>query len=289
MDSLVGEISSFLSDLYQQTLKANKVRRLVLREFQDTLRMVSTYNMEMKKALHARLKIDSTIDVAFSCCLDVARAVYKHPYLLYHNISPLERKRNNLELERLVRTTVKRFAREKYVANADKHEDEVQVEDEVEDEDEVQTEDVYKDEVDVEDDVEDVYEDEDEDVYEDEGEDVYEDEDEDVYEDEDEDVYEDEDEDVSEHDKEDKEDKEDIVQDKDIVDDKFEVESFSGLEDEDSGTEYTEDTLYSDEFSEDNDEVLGPGVPYTKKPTKRVDVISPREHNTNNIEVVKIL
>jgi hypothetical protein len=207
--------------------------------------------------LHARLKIDSTIDVAFSCCLDVARAVYKHPYLLYHNISPLERKRNNLELERLVRTTVKRFAREKYVANADKHEDEVQVEDEVEDEDEVQTEDVYKDEVDVEDDVEDVYEDEDEDV--------------------------------SEHDKEDKEDKEDIVQDKDIVDDKFEVESFSGLEDEDSGTEYTEDTLYSDEFSEDNDEVLGPGVPYTKKPTKRVDVISPREHNTNNIEVVKIL
>ena len=100
MEGIITVIVDYFKELYVGTVKENTRPRMVLREFQDALKGVAAFDTHKQRAVFEGYDCDPYF--LYECSLDVARRLYKHPYLMYHGMGPIETKRNQLELERIV-------------------------------------------------------------------------------------------------------------------------------------------------------------------------------------------
>lgn len=64
-------------------------------------------NSKMLTANNIKLKIPSAENFIHRFYVDVARGIWKRPYLLYHNVRSVEKQQNILELEKLIQQTVR--------------------------------------------------------------------------------------------------------------------------------------------------------------------------------------
>ncbi len=92
---MLSSIKQYFTDLYDSVRHKNKVPRLVLREYQEALSRAAT----------TELAHDSVR-------LQIARSLYRHPYLLYHKTDAYEQRRHERELESIIKDAVDRINRE---------------------------------------------------------------------------------------------------------------------------------------------------------------------------------
>jgi hypothetical protein len=119
VQKLKPEIIRYLSSVYASTRVKNKQKRMLLREFQGDLRKlaVALEGLEESDQGHPEVlemasKMNISGDVVRECCVEAARSIYRHPYVLFHNMNKLELQRNRLELERLVSRAIKSVIRQ---------------------------------------------------------------------------------------------------------------------------------------------------------------------------------
>lgn len=103
--------------LYDHTRERNKTPRLILREFQGTLReacksplavLQRTPGIDELDHVMTRMRIGIPNNVVLETCfVEAARDLWKRPYLLFHKVSKLERRQHMAELEGGLRRCVK--------------------------------------------------------------------------------------------------------------------------------------------------------------------------------------
>lgn len=131
----VGYFSSVIYDLYDQVKKSNKVKKMLLKEFQAALVNISTWDDAKKefkdhnaklldKLMNGIFKLDIVLrhelsknaekyiprlnDFIYQCLLNIARLVWKNPVLVYDvGVDKITYQQNKLKLEKLVMATVK--------------------------------------------------------------------------------------------------------------------------------------------------------------------------------------
>lgn len=152
-DLLTEPMVMMFQDMYQECLQAPETRKKgILATFQDALTGIVSWNNHLiqehynkivahtgckyvpdlvralinvqvkinliantKAALghNIKLKVPSAENFVHRCYIDVARAIWKRPYLLYHNVRSVEKQQNLLDLEKLmqhsIRTTLRGF------------------------------------------------------------------------------------------------------------------------------------------------------------------------------------
>lgn len=140
-------------DMYQQCLQSHETRKKgILTSFQDALVSVASWNhhliqeqyqkvvahtgckyipelvralisvqvkinlianTQLASASNIKLRIPNAENFVHRCFVDVARAVWKRPYLLYHNVRSVEKQQNLLDLEKIIhqsiRTTIRGY------------------------------------------------------------------------------------------------------------------------------------------------------------------------------------
>jgi hypothetical protein len=119
---LAKPIRRGFSKLYKETRAENKVPRLILREFQTAIKR---YAITAESAptdapgaqalarriarLHLHLtgnKIDADT-ILQACLLEVAREVWRRPFMFYHGASKMEQQQNLGEFDKLVKVAIK--------------------------------------------------------------------------------------------------------------------------------------------------------------------------------------
>lgn len=151
-DLMTEPIVVTFQDMYQHCLESPETRKKgILTAFQDALVSVSAWNHhliqehyqkivahtgckyipELVRALisvqvkinliantlstssNIKLRIPNAENFVHRCYVDVARAVWKRPYLLYHNVRSVEKQQNLLDLEKIIhqsiRTTIRGY------------------------------------------------------------------------------------------------------------------------------------------------------------------------------------
>lgn len=131
----VGYFSSVIYDMYDQVKKSNKIKKLLLKEFQAALASISTWDDAKKefkdhnaklldKLMNGIFKLDIVLrhelsnnaekyipclnDFMYQCLLNIARLVWKNPVLVYDvGVDKITYQQNKLKLEKLVMGTVK--------------------------------------------------------------------------------------------------------------------------------------------------------------------------------------
>jgi hypothetical protein len=141
---LTPVIKGYYSSLYDKVVEANKVHKLVLREFQTKLKTVSLWGDGEKgdimedirsKSSHidraiqnaflvksqiyqimnkgrATFKMVSPEAFVYACFLKGARQLWKNPQLLYHKVPRYEYQQHVLALDKLIRHVIKECLRE---------------------------------------------------------------------------------------------------------------------------------------------------------------------------------
>jgi Family of unknown function (DUF5764) len=141
---LTPVIKGYYSSLYDKVVEANKVHKLVLREFQTKLKTVSLWGDGEKGDIMEDIRsksshIDRAIQNAFlvksqiyqimnkgratfkmispevfvyACFLKGARQLWKNPQLLYHKVPRYEYQQHVLALDKLIRHVIKECLRE---------------------------------------------------------------------------------------------------------------------------------------------------------------------------------
>ncbi len=117
--------------IYNGVKRINDNHMLVLRELQEEIERICTVcdadaliNVALPHAstrnaldtLCARLNVPSSNDIIHGVFVDVARMVYKRPYLVYDEVKRVEYLKNIEELEALSRKTVKRHLKRVVIA-----------------------------------------------------------------------------------------------------------------------------------------------------------------------------
>jgi hypothetical protein len=131
----VGYFSNVIYDLYDQVKKSNKVKKLLLKEFQTALVSISKwddakkefkdYNVQLlEKLMNGIFKLDIVLrhelsknaekhipclnDFMYHCLLNIARLVWKNPVLVYDvGVDKITYQQNKLKLEKFIMVTVK--------------------------------------------------------------------------------------------------------------------------------------------------------------------------------------
>ena len=261
--------------IYSFTLQQNKISKNLLKEFQANLKDISTWTKEdieteytrfknIDKLILSLLKINLAIlnphktdfkypsasEYIYQCNLNIARNIWKNPFLFYEkNLSKSEIQQNYNKILKMIKKSINETfiqmiptddeeeeSTKEIIKDVQKEEDEKKDEDEDEDEEE---NDGSGDDEDEEESDEDSDEDEDDDGDEEE-------------EDSDEDSNEDEDDDVDDEDEEDSDENSDEDEDDD-GDDEEEEDSEEDLEDSDEDEEEEEDEC-EDENGDNNEE-----------------------------------
>lgn len=150
-DILSEPMVATFQEIYQQCLVAPETRKKgILASFQDALVGIAAWNAHLirehyekvvthtgckyisdlvralisvqvrinlmangkEQTLHnVKLKIPSADNFLHRCYVDVARAVWKRPYLLYHNVRAVEKQQNLLDLEKIIQHAIRTVLR----------------------------------------------------------------------------------------------------------------------------------------------------------------------------------
>ena len=92
-------------DMYESVKANNVAPRRVLREFQDALEAMARSPPAERMRIARRVSgVSGTAGktYVFECLLEIARRLYRFPYIMYHNVSLVDKQRNDLEMERLL-------------------------------------------------------------------------------------------------------------------------------------------------------------------------------------------
>lgn len=146
-DLLSEPMIATFQDLYQQCLASPETRKKgILNSFQDALASIAAWNQhliseyygqivshtgckyipDLIRALisvqvkinlmansngltmnNIKLRVPNAENFVHRCYVDVARAVWKRPYLLYHNVRAVERQQNLLDLEKIIQQSIR--------------------------------------------------------------------------------------------------------------------------------------------------------------------------------------
>lgn len=125
--------------IYNNVKKANKVKKYLLKEFQQSMADVSRWSQEIVDTEHLRFKkrveiVDKLIKAIFDldivtrkdlsndakehvpkpkefihqCYLNIARSLWKQPFLMYDvNVDPITCQKNNMKIEKIVAMCIK--------------------------------------------------------------------------------------------------------------------------------------------------------------------------------------
>lgn len=150
-DLLTEPMVATFQDIYQQCLMAPETRKKgILACFQDALVAIASWNQHLiheyydKVVAHTgckyipdliralisvqvkinlianareqslqniKLKVPSADNFVHRCYVDIARAVWKRPYLLYHNVRAVEKQQNLLDLEKIIQHAIRTVIR----------------------------------------------------------------------------------------------------------------------------------------------------------------------------------
>ena len=124
LDKCCSTFSSHFKQLFVDVKTKNSIKKKILREFQDALK-ISTSNPTIEYENIGELllnlieaytdekdediEIDDFLnDFMNECYCSVARELWKDPYLVYDNVTPVERRQNHNRLMMLIQCSVKK-------------------------------------------------------------------------------------------------------------------------------------------------------------------------------------